>query len=847
MNQPIPMRTIRLFSLLLILFSQPFALKAQLVINEYSASNLTQFVDDHSDYEDWVELFNPGPTPINLSGYHLSDDLTNAMKYTVPAGAVIPANGFFRFWCSGRNTNTTVSYHTNFRLTQTKNTPEKLILSDPSGIILDSLTLQKTQSGHSRGRTTNGASGWSIFTSPTPNNTNTASVPYSRYADRPDFSVPPGFYPSPVIVIITSTEPGGTIRYTTNGSLPTTNSTVSTGAVQMTGTTVLKAVTWSPDPTVLPSFVEFHTYFLNVSHTLPVISVSATQLSNLANGSGNLVPIGSFEYFDTSGIRKANTYGEFNRHGQDSWVLSQRSLDFISRDEMGYNHSVEEKLFEYSTRENFQRLILRASGDDNYPADYRPANQGSAHVRDAYIHMLAKKGGMNLDVRNAEKVVVYLNGMYWGVYDIRENPDEHDYTDYYYGQDKYNLQYILTWGNTWAEYGGPTALSDWNSLYNYIMTHNMANPSDYNYVTGLYDATSLVDYVIANAITVCSDWLNYNTGWWRGMDPNGQHRRWGYILWDNDATFGHYINYTGIPNTGPYADPCDPEGLGLNSDPEGHIQVLNRLRQNPEFNQYYISRMADLWNTVFSCDNMISQLDSIIAKLSPEMPAHCTRWNGTLTGWQTNVDTLRQFILDRCNNLASGISGCYNLTGPFAITVTADPIGAGAVKFNTLTHDDLPWTGNYFGGMSNRFEALPQPPYQFTHWSSVVGHQFLPGDSINPVWVNPSGSDTITAHFNFATAIFPVTSSGIAATLYPTILSQQTYLDFSLPESRSVSIQLFDLQGQLLHTFANKAQMQSGFHNVQLLMPSGSLAPGVYIVRLTAGSDVKAFRLVKSE
>jgi hypothetical protein len=331
------------------------------------------------------------------------------------------------------------------------------------------------------------------------------------------------------------------------------------------------------------------------------------------------------------------------------------------------------------------------------------------------------------------------------------------------------------------------------------------------------------------------------------MDPNGQHRRWGYILWDNDATFGHYINYTGIPNTGPYADPCDPEGLGLSSDPEGHIQVLNRLRQNPEFNQYYVSRMADLWNTVFSCDNMISQLDSIIAKLSPEMPAHCTRWNGTLTGWQTNVDTLRQFILDRCNNLASGISGCYNLTGPYEITITADPIGAGGVKFNTLTHDDLPWTGNYFGGMTNRFEALPQPPYQFTHWSSVVGHQFLPGDSINPVWVNPSGLDTITAHFNSATAIFPVTSSGVAATLYPTILSQQTYLDFSLPESRSVSIQLFDLQGQLLHTFADKAQMQSGFHNVHLLVPSGSLAPGVYIVRLTAGSDVKAFRLVKSE
>ena len=66
---------------------------------------------------------------------------------------------------------------------------------------------------------------------------------------------------------------------------------------------------------------------------------------------------------------------------------------------------------------------------------------------------------MDLDVRNAEKVIVYLNGQYWGVYDIRENPDEHDYTEFYYGQDKYHIQYILTWGATWAEYGGQQAHS----------------------------------------------------------------------------------------------------------------------------------------------------------------------------------------------------------------------------------------------------------------------------------------------------------------------------------------------------------------------------------------------------
>lgn len=820
-------------------------LKAQVVINEYSASNLSQYVDDHSDYEDWVELYNYTSFPMPLGGFHLSDDTTNAVKYTIPSGAVIPANGFFRFWCSGRNTNTTTNYHTNFKLTQTKNKKEQIVLADPSGVILDMVVLQKTQLGHSRGRTTNADTTWSIFISPTPNSSNNTAVPYTRYADKPDFSIGAGFYTSPLFVVVTSTEVGGTIRYTTDGSLPTISSSICLAGVNVSTTSVVKAVTWSTDPTVLPSFVEFQTYFMNVNHTLPVVSIAATQLTSLANGQGTLEPQGTFEYFDTAGARVANTYGQFNRHGQDSWVLSQRSLDFISRDEMGYNQSVKEKLFEYSTRDEFQRVILRAAGDDNYPADHRPANMGSAHVRDAYVHMLAKKGGMNLDVRNAEKIIVYLNGAYWGVYDIRENPDDHDYTDYYYGQDKFHLQYILTWGSTWAEYGGATALNDWASLYNFIMTNSMANASNYNTVINQYDATSLVDYVITNAISVCSDWLNYNTGWWRGMDTTGLHQRWGYILWDNDATFGHYINYTGIPNTTAYAEPCDPEGLSGGSDPEGHIQVLNRLRQNPAFNQYYISRMIDLWNTVFSCDNMISQLDSISAKLTPEMNAHSIRWNGTLTEWQTNIDTLRNFILDRCNYLSSGFISCYNLTGPYEITLNSDPVGAGSIRLNSLTHDSLPWTGTYFGGMNNIVEAFPNAPYLFTNWSSA-SQTFSPGDSAIVASVNLNAGDTIVAHFNFATPVFGVTNDVPVASVYPTLISEYTNLDYSLPESMPVSIKLFDLNGRCLRTFADQQLMQAGFYTMNLTLPDGSLSEGVYLLRFSAGNTQKTFKLVYS-
>lgn len=818
---------------------------AQVVINEYSASNLNQFVDNHSDYEDWIELYNTGTGIVNLGGYYLSDDSTNNTKYVIPPNTTINPGAFLRFWCSGRNNFFGLNYHTSFRITQTKNTGEEIVFSDPSGTILDGTDILKTQLGHSRGRTTNGAATWSIFTTPTPNGSNNLTPSYSRYADKPDFFYPAGFYAGTLGFFMTTTEPNATIRYTTNGTAPTATSAIYTVPFNITQTAIVKAVTYSSDPKVLPSFMEFATYFINVSHTLPVVSVAATQLNNLANGSGTLEPQGTFEYFDTAGTRTANTYGEFNRHGQDSWVLSQRSLDFISRDEMGYNHSVEEKLFEYSTRTNFQRLILRAAGDDNYPADHRPANDGSCHVRDAYIHMLAKKGGMNLDVRNAEKCIVYLNGLYWGVYDIRENPDEHDYTDFYYGQDKFNLYYILTWGNTWAEYGGTAALNEWSLLWSYIQNNSMANPANYNYVMSRYDATSLVDYIIANSLTVCSDWLNYNTGWWRGLDSTGQHLRWGYILWDNDATFGHYINYTGIPNTGPNAAPCDAEGLVGNSDPEGHIRVLNRLRQNPDFNQYYISRMADLWNTVFSCDNMLSQFDSIRAKLTPEMNAHAIRWNGTLTEWNQNMDTLRTFISTRCNNLGTGIKGCYNLTGPYNVTIHADPANYGSVRFNSLVHEQLPWSGTYFGGMDNILEALPDTPYAFINWTSN-SQLFQPNDSTPLVRVNLNGSDSIVAHFDFATPVFGLTNTEPVASVYPTIVNDFTQLDFSLPEPLPVNIHLLDINGQLISTLAAGTYLQRGFHSMRLSLPAGGLQEGIYVLQLRAGAFVKTFKLLVS-
>ncbi|HQV01807.1 MAG TPA: lamin tail domain-containing protein, partial [Bacteroidia bacterium] len=334
--------------------------KSQLFINEVSCSNLSQFADNHSDYGDWFEIYNAGASAVNLQGYYLSDDSLNNLKWQFPSSINIAANGFMRIWASGRNEIVGNSVHTNFKLTQTKSNKEEVTLSDPSGIIISQVKLtEKTQLGHSYGRTTNGAATWSVFVTPTLASSNNTATSYSRYAMRPDFDIAPGFYNSTQTVSITTTEPVATIRYTTDGTLPTATSTIYTGPVTIASTKVLKAIVFTTTPGVLPSFIQYGTYFINVSHTVPVVSITGTNLTQLANGNGNLEPFGSFEFFDTLKLSKARTYGEFNQHGQDSWANSHRSLDFVSRDEMGYNSAIKEQLFSMSNRDEFQRIILR--------------------------------------------------------------------------------------------------------------------------------------------------------------------------------------------------------------------------------------------------------------------------------------------------------------------------------------------------------------------------------------------------------------------------------------------------------------------------------------------------------
>lgn len=867
---------------------------AQVFINEYSASNLESYVDEFGKTEDWIELYNAGQDEVDLTGWFLTDKPYKPNKFPIPAGTVIPGNGHLIFLCSGRNL-VGDEIHTNFKLTQTTGS-DTIALVDMNDNIVDQQLMQMTLVESSICRETDGGDNWRISTSPTYGTSNNSIFnQYLGYTATPSMDQEAGFYDNSIEVTITNNEPNSVMYYTTDGTAPTENDNVYENPLTIDETTVLKARAFSNDPDVLPGKIDFNTYFIDDGDiSLAVFSVAADDVIDLANGQGNLIPIGSIEYFNKDKQREATSYGSLNRHGQDSWALTHRSIDWVSRDEMGYSKAVNAPIFSKRDRTEYQRFMFRNSGDDNYPAlqgndtDQDNNHEGSTHIRDEYVHTLAEEGGMAVDVRTVERIVLFLNGEYWGLYGMRERPVDHDYTEHYYDQDKYNIQYLTTWGDTEAEYGGIQAFYDWEELRDFILENDMGDPENYATVTAQYRVLSLIDYMLVNLNTVAQDWLNYNTGWWRGMDPDGDHKKWGYIVWDMDATFDYYINYTGVPNTDPDAVPCDVEnliggmenffgplsdvtndgnvggggggGFGDQGNVGAHEKIFDKLlEESDEFSKLYYQRYADVMNTVYSCDNMNATLNRMLAVIYPEMERQIDRWGGTLDEWTDNVNDLRAFINERCTLLDDGLVDCYEVSGPYNITLMTEPInGIAEIDLNTLDVRELPWSGDYFGDVENTakirlFDEFEED-YTFSHWESTSGNVLFPSETDTLVSFTLTDNDTLVAVFEETVTPIEewllgdeIITNKFDLTVYPNPASDFINVSYYLPDASDVVIELQSVLGNETLRFEQYSGYQTaGKHSHQISLDE-RIIPGMYFVHIHLDEEtiVKKINVIK--
>ncbi len=128
-------------------------------------------MDACGSHEDWVEIYNAGDQTVSLDGYFLTDDAGNLRKFQFKANKkqtlIIPAKGFLLVWCDEDELEGAA--HANFRLSANG---EFLALTDPNGVVMDSLTFSQQTPDISFGRSENGAGTWEFQVAPSPNGSN---------------------------------------------------------------------------------------------------------------------------------------------------------------------------------------------------------------------------------------------------------------------------------------------------------------------------------------------------------------------------------------------------------------------------------------------------------------------------------------------------------------------------------------------------------------------------------------------------------------------------------------------------------------------------------------------------
>jgi hypothetical protein len=696
-----------------------------IVINEFVASNIhSDLAPDTKNFEDWIELYNPEEHPVNLGGLYLTDDLDTPFKWRIPDWIVIEPKAFIVFWADGKD----FEMHTNFKL---NDQGEELVLFQPDGRAIDWIDFGEQTQDISFGRYPDGTSSWYYIANPTPGRENESlHVTQLNQAAEPVFSKPGGLYSQGQSVTLTASQ-GSTIRFTTDGSIPTELSQSYSSAIDVNTTTVIRAKTFAQD--MLPSPMATNTYIINRTSTLPVISIAADpndlfdESIGITSGLCFSEPPGteppfdmtanywqdwerpvSFEYFEPDGkLGFKLDAGISIFGGAFGRQICQKAFSIYARDKYGFN-AINYRIFPTKSIDKFKRFILRASSND----------YNRTFFRDAMMNTLLI-GQMDVDYQAYQPAIAFINGRFWGIYNIREKTSKY-YPESNYGIDANNVDLLENIDEVSA---GDNA--DYKEMIAFVQSHDMSQSANYEHIKNLIDVGEFMNYFIAQLYFRNHDWLGRNTKYWRRQNPEG---KWRWILFDLDWGFGGEVNE-------------GPEQYSTNSlqwafDTGGAV-LLEHLLQNLNFRNEFVQRFASHLNITFNLERVIQIIDKLKAGIEPEMPAHIARWGWPrdIAAWENEIDLLREFASLRPDFVREHLNMTLHLNGLVPLLIHIVNPGMGTVKVNSVDIPQSGFEGLYYRDIPIRLEAIPRTGYKFVHWEGLSN---TASDSIS-LWLSDFG------------------------------------------------------------------------------------------------------------
>ncbi len=598
--------------------------------------------------------------------------------------------------------------HANFKLSVSG---EYIYLSDTGGIIVDSVFTGSIPQDISLGRQPDGSNNWYLFPAATPGQPN-VTPGYTEITVDPVFSLPAGFYAAAQSLTLSDSVPDTTvIRYTTDGSVPDSNSTGFSVPLALTATTVVRARAFESGK--LPSTVLTNTYFINENISLPVVSLS-TNPENFWDEDSGIYVLGKYaepdnpyfganfwqdwekpihvEFFEADGQFGFSVDAGVQISGAWSRAHPQKSLAIFARKKYGAD-CIAYQLFPDKPIAEFEAFVLRNSGNDwNY-----------AFMRDALITTLIS--GRGIDVQAYRPVVVFLNGEYWGIHDLREKVNEH-FLAANHEVDSDNID--LLQNNSDVVHGDA---EHYQNMISFLETNNINDSLNYISLQQMMDVDNFLNYEITQIYCDNTDWPGNNIKYWRERSSAG---KWRWIMYDTDFGFGIY-DRNPSKNTLEFATAADGPDW---PNPPWSTFLLRKLLENEIFKTEFINRTADLLNAELSLAGITRCIDSLKAPLLPEMERHVNRWGLSYSNWESNVDYLYTFAQARVAPMRQHVISKFGLTGTAQIQLNAS--AGGKIRINSLTIDGFPrqtaWAGTYFRGVPIKIAAEPEPGYAFAGW-----------------------------------------------------------------------------------------------------------------------------------
>lgn len=682
-------------------------------INEFMASNSSTISDpDYTDYADWIEIYNAESSPVNIKNYFITDDLTNRQKYKIAADLIIPSNGYVIIWADDKNSGN----HANFKLSASG---ESIGLFSPSAMVIDTVTFSGQLTDVSEGRYPDGKIERYKFFPASPGTPNLEVNIYNKLSD-PLFSVSGGFYQSSVILTLSQSEPGVTICYTTDGSIPTLNSFVYKTSLQIDTTTAITVKAFKEN--FVPSKAVVNTYFINFQTELPVFSI-VTDPANFFSDTAGIYVTGTngiigncssiprnwnqdwerpinLEFFERDKFPAFNVKNGVKINGACSRLYAEKSLAFYFRGEYGYDN-LNYRLFTDIPLLSFNNFLLRSSAQDWWRTMFR----------DGMVHTLIEQG-MKIAYQEYRPSLLFINGQYWGIHNIREKINEH-YLNSHYGVDINNIDLVEISKGIEANNGD---LQAYNSMIDFLSSHDMSISDNYEHIKSIADIDNYIDYQIAEIYSANGDWPGSNVKLWRSRNPSG---KWQWLIYDLDFTFGGNAEGQYFTNTLKQATATNGPSW---PNPPWSTLMFRKLLENIEFKNEFIQRFAIHMNTTFNPAHVIDVIDSLSIAIAAEIPRHKARWPQSISlgsYWAENVQLMKDFANLRQPEVRNHFYSMFNLSGSYSLIINRNNPNWGKVFTHNVEVKNNSPQNIFFDNVPLKVRALGMPGYQFVKWEGV--------------------------------------------------------------------------------------------------------------------------------